>query len=212
MMKHEGKQLRGLAITQRSRMSHVMLGVFTVALALQSFACTGDVLDERTSTSASGSGGAGGMAGAGGMGGTGGSIEPVDGGSNGIEYSANNLFTHVPRFMIFKADHTRNICIRVWVEGFSGMGAFNIDVTTPWAVNNVEVTNDVNDCALTNGFPPMPMSSANALSGLGTIVVEGAFPCSVSVHATLSFDPLEPWIPATEAFDVDGLPVDGGCG
>ncbi|MBK9258624.1 MAG: hypothetical protein IPM54_02185 [Polyangiaceae bacterium] len=198
----------------------VALGALVIAAALHSIACEAEVQDQSTTaaSSSSGSAGAGGMAGAGGsggtagnggMGGNGGAVVPDDGGSGDVAYSAYNLFTHVPRFIIFKTDPVQNLCFRIWVEGFSGGGPLMIDVTAPWAASHAEVTNDISDCVMSSGFPPQPMTSAPASSGNGTIVVEGTFPCSVSVHANITFDTSEPM---TEAFDVDALPVDGGCG
>ncbi len=137
---------------------------------------------------------------------------PVDGGSGDVEYFGYNLFTHVPRFMVVKVDHTRNLCFRIWMAGFTGPGMISIDVTMPWAVDRAEVTNDVNDCTMSMGFPPTPVTYANATSGMGTMVVTGGFPCSVDLHAKISFDPVGPWVPTDEPFDVDGLNVDGGCG
>lgn len=135
----------------------------------------------------------------------------MDGGQ-AVEYVAYNLFTHVPRFVIFKIDHTRNLCFRIFVEGFNGPGPLTINVTDPFVASRAEVTNNVSDCVMTMGFPPQPMTFANATSGMGTIVVPGGFPCAVDVHATISYEPVGPWVPMNEPFDVDGLNVDGGCG
>ena len=140
------------------------------------------------------------------MGGAGGA------GSNGGEFVAYNLFTHVPRFVIYKLDPARNLCFRISLVGFSNPGPLTIDVTSPWVADHAEVTNDLADCTVSMGFPPQPQSYANGTSGMGTIVVQGGFPCSVDVHATISFENVGPWVPATESFDVDALNVDGGCG
>jgi hypothetical protein len=201
--------------------SRAFVGILAAAAALHSIACDAEVQDNTSTTtsgSSSGSGGAAGNAGSGGMGGggatggAGGTGGIMDGGSTGVEYFAYNLFTHVPRFVIFKVDNTRNLCFRIFVEGFSGGGILGIDVTDPWAAAHAEVTNNVADCVMSMGFPPQPMSFANAVSGMGTIVVEGSFPCAVSIHSNITFDTAQPWVPMSEAFDADALPVDGGCG
>ena len=142
--------------------------------------------------------------------GTGGA--PVDGGTAEVEYVAYNLFTHVPRFVIYKIDHPRNLCFRISVAGFSGPGPLTINVTDPWVVDHAEVTNNIADCTVSMGFPPPPQASANATTGTGTIVVQGNFPCAVDVHATISYEPVGTWVPASESFNVDALNVDGGCG
>lgn len=135
---------------------------------------------------------------------------PVDGGGP-VEYLGYNLFTHVPRFVIFKVDHARNLCFRVMMEGFLGPGPLGVDVTGNWAATNALVTNDVADCVMSMGFPPQPMTFSNATGGAGKIVISGGFPCSVDMHMTLTFDPIAPWVPTSEAFDVDMLNIDGGC-
>lgn len=203
---------------------HPMLAAFTiVTLGAYAIACSGDVRDNRTTTGgntagAAGTGGDGGssgsgMAGNGGAGASGGmgaGGASTDGGV-GVEYLAFNLFTHVPRFVIFKKDPTRNLCFRIWVEGFVGPGPLTIMVTDPWVVGRAEVTPDLNDCAMSMGFPLPPATYADAVGGMGTINIKGAFPCAVDVHATISFDTAQPWVPAMESFDVDALDVDGGC-
>ncbi|HRI67450.1 MAG TPA: hypothetical protein PK156_24570, partial [Polyangium sp.] len=136
----------------------------------------------------------------------------VDGGTQGGEYVAYNLFTHVPRFVVYKVDPARNLCFRIWLVGFSNPGTLTIDVTAPWVADRAEVTNNVADCTVTMGFPPQPQVFANGTSGMGTITVHGGFPCTVDVHATISFENIGTWVPASESFDVDGLNVDGGCG
>ena len=228
-MEYRAKPFSLAAISQRARAHTVFLGAMLVAFGLHSFACTGDVQDERSTTSgtttasssassSSGAGGAGGSSGSGGNGASGGNGGmgtaggPVDGGSGSADYFGYNLFTHVPRFVIFKVDHTRNLCFRLWLEGFSGPGPLNIDVTDPWAASHAEVTNDVNDCVMTMGFPPQPATFANATAGMGTLMIPGGFPCAVDLHATITFDPVGPWVPTNEMFDVDALNVDGGCG
>lgn len=137
---------------------------------------------------------------------------PVDGGTGDVEYVGYNLFTHVPRFVIFKIDHSRNLCFRIWMEGFVGAGPLTIDVNDSWVASRAEVTNNVSDCVMSTGFPPQPMTYASATAGMGKIFVPGGFPCAVDVHATISFEPVGPWVPSNEPFDVDDLNIDGGCG
>lgn len=204
-----------------------LLVAAVASLSLYSFACSGDIQDKRSTTggqmlsSSSGGGGegVGGMGGAGGSGGSGGSGgmgaggAPIDGGGGDVEYVGYNLFTHVPRFVIFKIDHARNLCFRIWVEGFSGPGPLMIQVNDPWVTSRVEVTNNISDCTMTMGFPPQPQNFSNATAGTGTLMVPGSFPCAVDLHAKISFDTaVGAWVPANEPFDVDMLTIDGGCG
>lgn len=223
-MTFRAKPLHDLVISQRARTARLFLGATVTAFALHSFACSGDVHDQRSSTTSGtttssssggetggfgGSGGTGGGLGGGGNGGGGGLM---DGGSGPVEYVASNLFTHVPRFMIFKVDHTRNLCFRIWMEQFSGSAPLGINVTMPWNADQAEVTNNVDDCVMSMGFPPQPATFAKATSGMGTIVISGGFPCTLDVHLTMSFEPVGPWVPTNEPFDIDALNVDGGCG
>lgn len=212
-MTSRAKPFLGFMISRRPHARHFLFGMIG-ALALHSLACSGTVETSTTATGAGAANGSGGMGGSGSSGGNGGmgtAGGPVDGGS-GAEYVAYNLFTHVPRFVIFKIDHTRNLCFRIFVEGFTGPGPLTINVNDNWAVSHSEVTNNVSDCTMSMGFPPQPMTFASATSGMGTIVVPGGFPCAVDVHATISYDPVAPWVPANESFDIDMLNVDGGCG
>ncbi|MDI1476218.1 hypothetical protein [Polyangium sp. y55x31] len=195
-------------------------------LALALLACESKITDTNhgsgggaaSGTGSGGAGGSGGMGGSGGEAGSGGAGGAGgDGGSGGagggggVEYSASNLFTHVPRFIVFKADPARNVCFRLFVE-MGSTSTIAIEATAPWIVSHADVTNQASDCATPGGFPPQPMSSAPAVSGGGTLVVEGTFPCSISLHGALTFDAQAPWVPMTEPFDVDALPVEGGCG
>lgn len=200
------------------------------SLSLSGFACSGDIQDKRATTggqglsSSSGGGGegVGGLGGAGGSAGNGGSGggggmgaggAPVDGGGGDVEYVGYNLFTHVPRFVVFKIDHARNLCFRIWVEGLVGPGPYMIQVDDPWVASRVEVTNNVSDCMMTMGFPPQAQTFAEAKTATGTMMISGSFPCSVDLHAVISFDTaVGAWVPTNEPFDVDMLNVDGGCG
>ncbi|MDI1451843.1 hypothetical protein [Polyangium sp. 6x1] len=193
-----------------------------IALAL--LACETEVTDTNhgagggaaSGSSGGGAGGSGGEGGAGGGGGSGGAGGGGGGGAGGgggggVEYSAANLLTHVPRFIIFKADPTQNVCFRLFVE-MGSMSPLAIEATAPWIISHADVTNQASDCATPGGSPPQPMSAAPAISGAGTLVVDGTFPCTISLHGTLSFDAQGPWVPMSEPFDVDALPVEGGCG
>lgn len=166
-----------------------------------------DTQDAAASASASGSGGGGGAgAGGGGNGGGGGAGGAEPGGT----YSAHNLFTHVPRFVIFKADPARDLCFRLYIEaGSSGLG---FQATEPWVVARADVTEHASDCVLENGYPKPAPSAVSATSGAGTLTVKGDFPCETSIHGTISFDAQADWVPSVEPLDADALPVDGGCG
>lgn len=128
-------------------------------------------------------------------------------------YSAWNLFAHVPRFVVYKTDPARNLCFRLWMEPAGG-GGLAIQVTAPWVVTHAEVTDHASDCALDTGrYPVQPVGSAErAISGTGTMNIQGSFPCEVTIHATVSFDAQAGWVPVTEPFDADAISVDGGCG
>lgn len=190
--------------------------VANAVIALALLACESKITDTNLGSgggdaSGTGSGGAGGSGGIGGSGGAGGDgAGGGAGGGGGVEYSASNLFTNVPRFIVFKADPARNVCFRLFVE-MGSTSTIAIESAAPWVVSHADVTNQASDCATPGGFPPQPMSSAPAVSGGGTLGIEGTFPCSISLHGALTFDAQAPWVPMTEPFDVDALPVEGGC-
>lgn len=137
----------------------------------------------------------------------------VDAGAAAI-YSAQDLFTNVPRFAIFKADPARDLCFRLIVEASSGGPQLGIITPGSWSVGMAEVTDHASDCALPNGgFPPPPVgASVKATSGTGKIDFPPSGPtCFVTIHASLSFPKGAPWVPAIEPLDADALKVGGAC-
>lgn len=190
----------------RTRLSIAWLTLTLTAAA--PFGCGSEVnTNQQAAGSASSSSGGGGSGGSGGGGGSGGAGGAEPGGT----YSAHNLFTHVPRFVIFKADPVRDLCFRLTVEGL-GSGGIGIETTDPWAVAQAEVTEHASDCVLENGYPKPAPSAVPAMSGTGTLTIEGSFPCSATIHAKITFDPPAGWVPAVESLDAEALPIDGGCG
>lgn len=128
---------------------------------------------------------------------------------NGV-VSAVGLFTNVPRFMIFKTDLARDVCVRLMVEGFEGPG-IGIMASTGWSVGSAEITNHASDCSLSNGYPAPPVgSSVQASGGTGSLTIDSPFfPCKITIHATVSFN--QPG-PSNESIDAQQLEVSGGCG
>jgi len=139
---------------------------------------------------------------------------PVDAGSAAI-YSAEDLFTNLPRFAVFKADPARDLCFRLVFEADGGSGP-SLGIMTPpgWALGAAEVTDHASDCKLMNGgFPPPPIGAAvQATGGSGKVNFSTNFPqCDISIHASLSFPKGAPWVPVNEPLDVDQLKVSGVC-
>jgi hypothetical protein len=125
--------------------------------------------------------------------------------------TAANLFTGVPRFMIFKPIPAKDVCFRMWVEA-SGSPGIGITTTMGWTVTTAEVTAHASDCMLVNGAPPITMTSVQAVSGTGTLdILSAGAACSVNIHATLFFKVGLPWVPASEPIDGDKVDVVGGC-
>jgi hypothetical protein len=183
--------------------------VFTFAISTLAAACGGEVTDHR---SASGSAGAGASASTGG-----GAASCEDGTlppcteADGL-YSAVNLATAIPRFVLMKAAPARDLCFRLTVEPGYGGQTLGIDSSGEWRIARGVVTDHADECTLKYGYPPPAEGhEADAVSGEGTMTVNGPQPCEVSLHATVSFEPQEAWAPKSEAFDFDALMVEGGC-
>jgi hypothetical protein len=137
----------------------------------------------------------------------------VDAGSSAV-YSAQEIFTNLPRFAIFKADPARDVCFRLVVEMTGGGAPLGIATPAGWTVGMAEVTDHASDCVSGNGgFPAPPLGAAvSAIGGAGKIDFAASGPqCSVTVHASLSFAKGAPFVPANEPLDVDLLLVNGAC-
>jgi hypothetical protein len=135
---------------------------------------------------------------------------------NNGKYSAQNLYTGVPRFGLMKADDVRDICVRIVLEAtmMSGPG---LQAPAGWAIGKAEITNHASDCVFSPSgwFDPPIDQSAEAIGGTGSMTLThppGMFdPCSVSVHGTLEFAPGAPWVPAVEPLNADDVSIVGGC-
>ena len=129
-------------------------------------------------------------------------------------YSAEDLFTNVSRFAIYKADPARDLCFRLIVEGIDGSSPLGITTPAGWSVGKAEVTDNASDCKPGGGgFPQPPLGAAvQATGGGGKIDFPSSFPqCFITIHASLSFPKSAPWVPANEPLDADMLPISGGC-
>jgi hypothetical protein len=134
---------------------------------------------------------------------------------DGAKYSAQNLYTGVPRFAVFKADEVRSICVRIIVEASLNPGP-GLAPPDGWAFNKIEITNNTIDCATPNGWPEPPVgATAAAEGGTGSMTLSYPNgvpdPCYMTVHGTLEFAPGAPWVPAVEPLDADNVMVVGGC-
>lgn len=175
-----------------------------------------------------GNGGNGGMPGGGGvpnMGGFGGSPclngtcaggfgagAGTDGGAppEAAIYSAENLATGLPRFVVNKAVPARDICVTLVVEALGGLGNYDLTCNEGWTIGNIFVTQDASQCDGGN-WPGSP-DSVIASAAIGTLMADAAnVACEVSIHAVIQFPPDAPWVELEETFDVDDLDVLGGC-
>jgi hypothetical protein len=136
-----------------------------------------------------------------------------DAGSAAI-YSAQEIFTNLPRFAIFKADAARDVCFRLVLEMTGGGAPLGVATPDGWTVGMAEVTDHASDCAGgNNGFPGPPLGSAvKATSGGGQIDFPASGPhCFITVHANLIFPEGAPFVPVNEPLDADMLAVTGAC-
>jgi hypothetical protein len=126
-------------------------------------------------------------------------------------YSAYDLVTNLPRYVVFKVEPAADRCIQLMVSASGGPG-IGIQTPTGWTVDQALVSAHASDCALdASGYPIVPMMSSPAQMGSGTLTHQptGFQPCTVSVHATLTFAPGLAGVPTTDALDVDNLAIQG---
>jgi hypothetical protein len=131
-----------------------------------------------------------------------------------VDYSVHVLPTDAPRFVIFKSDAFRDICVRVMVVGFGEMAPFKLSVTPPWQIESIVVTNHAADCTVElGGFPEPPLNqSVDAIGADGKIEIDlPDLPCGVTADATLYFDSTAPWIPDIEPFNSGYLSTNIPC-
>ncbi|MEJ7731900.1 MAG: hypothetical protein WKG00_22155 [Polyangiaceae bacterium] len=127
-----------------------------------------------------------------------------------VEYRAVNLITGVPRFVLTKKDTGRDLCFQLRVIMTAGDSATFEQPGPPFeellAVQGAAECGEVGDPA---PVPP-PSLIAPASDADGDIGLSQP-PCTVTASFTLAFDDPQPWVPASEAFDVQALPVEQGC-
>jgi hypothetical protein len=127
-------------------------------------------------------------------------------------YQAWNLFTNVSRYAILKSSPDRNLCFRIIVVTGSGTGLSGL--TGNVSVESALVTHEVADCTISG--PPLPVPSGPtypAVSGMGTVDMATMLPagCTTTIAAKLVFSPGAPWVPPSETFQAQNLPITGGC-
>jgi hypothetical protein len=137
-----------------------------------------------------------------------------DAGSKAI-YSAEEVFTNVPRFAIYKADPARDVCFRLVLEMLGGGSPLGITTPAGWSIGLAEVTDHAADCVGgAAGFPGPPIgASVTATGGSGKIDFSsnGPPPCVVTLHASLTFPKTAPFVPVSEPLDADSLAINGAC-
>jgi hypothetical protein len=168
-------------------------------------------------TGSGGSGGAassagGGAAEAGGAGGAGasGGAATGGGGAGVVEYRAVNLVTGAPRFVLTKKDIGRDLCFQLRL--LMGAGDFATFDAPGMPFEELLVAEGAATCGETGGAPPSapPTTSVPAADADGDIGLSDP-PCAVTASFTLAFDDPQPWVPASEVFEVRALPIEQGC-
>ncbi len=134
------------------------------------------------------------------------------------DYQAFTLITDLPRFVLFKANTARNVCMRVTFAQ-TGTGPYHVTAPSNYAVEKAEITDHAGDCIITSaGVPPTPSgNSVQAQDGDGFVqFLDGDAaaprPCGLFLHMRFGFDRTSaPWAPALEALDADNIDVAGSC-
>lgn len=151
-----------------------------------------------------------------GQGGATGTLTTGTGGTGGAGdgvYRAVSLFTGVPRFAIFKASPAEQLCYRLLIE--PSMGGASAIEGDGWGVYSAEITTDLQDCDAEPGWPPPALGDSMTFSpvqGSGALAFEPMVPeCSAGIHAEVFFPGAPEWAPPGASFDIDLLPIEGGC-
>jgi hypothetical protein len=137
-----------------------------------------------------------------------GGANPVDAGAS-VDYGATVLIGALDRIVLTKSDVTRDLCFQVRLVRPAGGGSFAITAPAGFAVEFATVAMGASPCDTTP-----PAAGELATGGSGTIVETAppgaVYPCELGLDFTIDFDPGAPtWVPATEPFLRDLLPVSG---
>ncbi len=104
------------------------------------------------------------------------------------------MVTDVPRFVVFKADPARNVCVRLIFNGAGSGTITEYKVSRgQWQLETADITSRAEDCVITSaGYPRTPTGDVlRATSAQGVIELAGdlAAPCALSAKVFLRFDP-----------------------
>lgn len=131
-------------------------------------------------------------------------------------YAAYNLFTGAPRFAIFKADPTRDLCVRVVFIWAGSEGTVDLEEALP--DGSVSVTHRAADCSpVDSSAPPwLEPEGVSAQSVTGTATVRrypeaDADRWTVSIDGVITFSRDEEWVPPTEPVQAEEMEIIGGC-
>jgi hypothetical protein len=134
------------------------------------------------------------------------------------EYTAYDLYTDVPRMLLFKRDKQNDICVRVWLEPASTQPLPPLlSAPPPWEVRRAEVSGKASDCSFSDGHPTPTARSYEVVRGSGAIVFTrfedaGAEPCSLDVRGELTIPGPPPNIPRVVSLDASDVVIGGHCG
>lgn len=173
-----------------------------LAASIALLACSGEVVDDRRTSTGTGTGSSTSTSGSGGSGGA-------------VTYRAINLTTGAPRFALLETDTSRDLCVRAVLIGALGE---EIDLSAPVELA-ITATHDVADCALEPGaWPPPPLGeSVEAIGAGGHVAVsgdgEGGCVVTVDADAYATFPAVSGgWVGTGEALGTGkSLPIEGGC-
>lgn len=132
----------------------------------------------------------------------------------GAVYTAFYRPWGIPHVRLFKADPVANLCLMISVWD-SGGGWAGLQINTGWGVDQIFISDRAADCGVKSDGSLIAsgsdFSGPMAMTGVYTLD-SPTHPCAVSVHATVTFPPGAPWVPASDQVDVDGVKVIGdGC-
>jgi hypothetical protein len=135
-------------------------------------------------------------------------------GQAGVEYVAVAMYGGLDRIFIRKADYDADLCLSLVVVWPAGMPVPFPDVTTPaqWAVETISVSQGTTGCLDPCAGLGTPGEYADSASGYVDFVFNtpGQFPETLDVSVSMTFPPVQVWVPASDSMHALDLPV-GTC-
>ena len=128
-----------------------------------------------------------------------------------ISYCADHYLDAITRVAIWRRDETAGLCAVVLLKAddSSGWDGPTLEVPRPYVVEWIMATNELVACG---DFPFLDTFPTAAEGTVETVPDPWSpHPSSVSIDATLYFDPVEAWIPEQIVMQIEDLALTYAC-